>query len=71
MRFALLTASFLSPHLVEQKTMHCVGEENLKGWKITNPREGVIPERVRIQAAIKLEETKRMEEQRKQTVAVV
>ncbi|KAI0397760.1 hypothetical protein F5Y17DRAFT_290840 [Xylariaceae sp. FL0594] len=57
--------------LVEQKTIRCVGgEEKLKGWKITGPREGVIPERVKIQQAMKQEELKRLEEQGKSTVAV-
>ncbi|KAI0118894.1 hypothetical protein GGR51DRAFT_554582 [Nemania sp. FL0031] len=56
--------------LVERKTMRCIGEEKLKGWKITGAREGVIPNRVRIQEAMKREEMKRMEEQRKNTVAV-
>jgi hypothetical protein len=54
---------------VERKTMRCIGEEKLKGWKITAPREGVIPQRVRIQEAMRLEELKRMEEQKKYPVA--
>ncbi|KAI2637351.1 hypothetical protein GGS21DRAFT_473353 [Xylaria nigripes] len=56
--------------LVERKTMRGIGEENLKGWKITAPREGVIPERVRMQERMKLDELKRMEGQTKQGVAV-
>ncbi|KAI1168076.1 hypothetical protein F5B18DRAFT_347234 [Nemania serpens] len=56
--------------LVERKTMRSIGEEKLKGWKTTGPREGVVPERVRIQEAMKLEETKRIAEQRKFAVAV-
>ncbi|KAI1281370.1 hypothetical protein F5Y07DRAFT_354500 [Xylaria sp. FL0933] len=55
--------------LVERKTMRSIGEEKLKGWKITGPREGVVPQRVRIQEAMKREEMKRIEEQRKITVA--
>lgn len=50
--------------------MRSIGEEKLKGWKTTGPREGVVPERVRIQEAMKLEETKRIAEQRKFAVAV-
>jgi hypothetical protein len=49
--------------LVEQKTMRCLGgEEALKGWKITRPREPVVPQRVKIQEAMKMEEKRRMEE---------
>ncbi|KAI8635052.1 hypothetical protein F5Y19DRAFT_134292 [Xylariaceae sp. FL1651] len=51
--------------LVELKTMRSIGEDKLKGWKITAQREGVIPQRVRIQEAMKQEEIKRIEEQRK------
>lgn len=50
--------------------MRSIGEEKLKGWKITGPREGVVPERVRIQEAMRLEELKRIEERRKVAVAV-
>lgn len=45
------------------------GEEKLKGWKITAPREAVIPMRVRIWEKMKQEEANRMEEQRKVAVA--
>ncbi|KAI8947655.1 hypothetical protein F4801DRAFT_559890 [Xylaria longipes] len=55
--------------LVERKTMSCIGEEKLKGWKPTGPRERVIPQRVKIQEAMKREEMKRMEEQKKYAVA--
>lgn len=52
--------------LVEQKTMAAVGgPEKLKGWKITTPRERVVPERVRIQEAMKREELRRLEEERR------
>ncbi|KAI0841787.1 hypothetical protein F5Y06DRAFT_199243 [Hypoxylon sp. FL0890] len=51
--------------LVERKTMDAVGgQEKLRGWKITTPRERVVPERVRIQEAMKREELRRLEEQR-------
>jgi hypothetical protein len=46
--------------LVEQATMRALGKERLSGWKITGPREKVIPERLRIQAQMKLEEEKRL-----------
>ncbi|KAI2470406.1 hypothetical protein F4781DRAFT_390820 [Annulohypoxylon bovei var. microspora] len=53
--------------LVERKTMKAVGgEEMLKGWGITMPRERLVPERVRIQEAMKREELRRMEEEEKQ-----
>ncbi|KAK9781951.1 hypothetical protein SCAR479_01822 [Seiridium cardinale] len=49
--------------LVERKTIESLGgEEQLKGWKITRLREAVIPERVRIQEAMKRDEMKRLEE---------
>lgn len=48
--------------LVEQATMRALGKERLDGWKITAPREGVVPERVRIQERMKQEELKRLEE---------
>ncbi|KAI1476424.1 hypothetical protein F4774DRAFT_392935 [Daldinia eschscholtzii] len=49
---------------VEQKTIAAVGgPEKLKGWRITMPRERVIPERVRIQEAMKREELRRLEEE--------
>ncbi|CAJ2510036.1 Uu.00g059360.m01.CDS01 [Anthostomella pinea] len=56
--------------LVERKTMQDVdGEERLKGWRITKPREGVVPQRVRIQEEMRLAELKRLEEQRGVAVA--
>ncbi|KAI1144496.1 hypothetical protein F5Y05DRAFT_407886 [Hypoxylon sp. FL0543] len=52
--------------LVERKTMDAVGgREKLRGWKITAPRERVVPERVRIQEAMKRDELRRLEEQRR------
>ncbi|TGJ80587.1 hypothetical protein E0Z10_g8183 [Xylaria hypoxylon] len=65
----VLANSVFSFATVERKTMRSIGEEKLKGWKITAPRERVIPQRVRIQEAMKREEMKRMEGQRKYTVA--
>ncbi|KAI1213268.1 uncharacterized protein F4807DRAFT_256901 [Annulohypoxylon truncatum] len=53
--------------LVERKTMDAVGgEEMLKGWKTTMPRERIVPERVHIQEAMKREELRRMEEEQNQ-----
>ena len=54
--------------LVELTTLRALGKDNLKDWKITNPRQGVIPERLRAQARMKEQELKRMEESRKVTV---
>lgn len=53
--------------LVERKTMEAVGgAEKLKGWRITRAREGIVPERVRIQEAMKREELRRLEEEQRQ-----
>lgn len=49
--------------------MSSIGEEKLKGWKPTGPREPVIPQRVRIQEEMKRMEMKRIEEQKKYPVA--
>jgi len=46
--------------LVEQVTLHALGKENLKGWKITASREEVVPERIRIQERMKKEEEERL-----------
>jgi len=46
--------------LVEQMTMRALGGKSLKGWKIAAPREGVVPERVRIQERMKREEEERL-----------
>ncbi|KAB5558328.1 SCA7, zinc-binding domain-containing protein [Coniochaeta sp. 2T2.1] len=56
--------------LVELTTMRALGKDRLEGWKITAPREGVIPERVRIQERMKQEELKRLEELKKNAVDV-
>jgi hypothetical protein len=55
--------------LVERHTLRALGKDDLKGWKITGPREGIVPERVRIQERMKREEIKRLEEARKISVA--
>lgn len=52
--------------LVERATLRMLGEgDGLKGWRITHPREKVVPERIRIQERMKQEELKRLEERRK------
>ncbi|KAK3322495.1 hypothetical protein B0H66DRAFT_205803 [Apodospora peruviana] len=48
--------------LVEQMTLQALGKDRLPGWKIAAPREGVVPERVRIQERMRLEELRRLEE---------
>ncbi|OTB08390.1 hypothetical protein M426DRAFT_52197 [Hypoxylon sp. CI-4A] len=56
--------------LVERKTMREVGgQEKLRGWKITMPRERLVPERVRIQEEMKREEVRRLEEEQKRLKA--
>lgn len=53
--------------LVERTTLRMLGKEGegLEGWAITQPREGIVPERLRIQEKWKEEELKRLEEQRR------
>ncbi|KAL2019695.1 hypothetical protein VTK56DRAFT_9314 [Thermocarpiscus australiensis] len=51
--------------LVEQVTLRALGKDRLSGWKITAPRERVVPERVKIQERMKQEELKRLEELKK------
>lgn len=46
--------------LVEQKTLRALGRDALEGWHITAPREEVVPERVRVQEAMKREEARRL-----------
>ncbi|KAI2612648.1 uncharacterized protein GGS25DRAFT_529275 [Hypoxylon fragiforme] len=62
--------------LVERKTMDAVGggggggegkgRKMLKGWRITRPRERLVPERVRVQEAMKREELRRLEEEERE-----
>lgn len=47
--------------LVEQTTLRALGRKSLSGWTIAAPRENVVPERLKAQARMKEEETKRME----------
>lgn len=49
-----------SYNLVEQATLRLLGVESLPGWKITAPREQVIPERLKVQDRMKQEEIKRL-----------
>jgi len=46
--------------LVEQVTMRALDSKNLKDWKLAAPREGVVPERVRIQERMKRDEEARL-----------
>lgn len=58
--------------LVERATLRMLGkseEEGLKGWHITQPRERVVPARLRVQEKMRQEELKRLEEQRKTATA--
>jgi hypothetical protein len=47
--------------LVELHTLRALGKDRLPGWKITAPRESVVPERIRIQEKMKQEELARLE----------
>ena len=46
--------------LVELKTIKELGQENLKSWKITSERRPLVPERLKIQAAMKEQEAERL-----------
>ena len=48
--------------LVELATLRALGRVRLEGWEIKAPREGVVPERVRVQERMKREELKRLAE---------
>lgn len=48
--------------LVERATLRALGKESLPGWEITAPREARVPSRLRIQAKMKEEENKRLQE---------
>ncbi|KAH8894986.1 hypothetical protein GQ53DRAFT_792789 [Thozetella sp. PMI_491] len=54
--------------LVELATLRALGKDRLPSWKIEAAREKVVPERVRIQEKMKLEEQKRMEAAKAQAV---
>ncbi|ETS80610.1 hypothetical protein PFICI_08139 [Pestalotiopsis fici W106-1] len=57
--------------LVEQKTIQSLGgEEKLKSWQITKPREAIVPERVRNQEAMKRDEARRLQTAREIAVEV-
>lgn len=48
--------------LVERKTMQSLGgEELLRAWRTTMPRESVVPERVRIQEEMRQAEARRLQ----------
>lgn len=46
--------------LVERKTMRALGKERLEDWKILGERQRVVPERVKIQQALKKQEEERL-----------
>jgi hypothetical protein len=56
--------------LVEQKTLRALGKDELPGWKITAPREGRVPARLKQQAKWKEEEIRRLAEAQKLGVTV-
>jgi hypothetical protein len=45
---------------VERKTLSALGKDSLNGWKITHGRDKIVPERVKRQQAMKLEEQARL-----------
>lgn len=53
--------------LVERATLRMLGKEakGLEGWAITHPREGIVPERMRVQERWKQEELERLAEKRR------
>ena len=40
--------------------MRDVGKERLEGWKIAQPRQRIVPERIRVQERMKREEEERL-----------
>lgn len=46
--------------VVERKTLRAVGKDRLEGWKIQGERQGIVPERVRIQQEMKRKEAERL-----------
>ncbi|KAF2204104.1 hypothetical protein GQ43DRAFT_438242 [Delitschia confertaspora ATCC 74209] len=52
--------------VVELKTLRALGKSRLEGWRITEERQGVIPERVRIQERMKREEEERLRKLKEQ-----
>ena len=49
--------------VVELKTIKEIGADNLKGWRMTGKREKIVPERAKIQAHMRKEEQRRLQEQ--------
>lgn len=47
-------------NVVERKTLKALGMERLEGWKITAERQGIVPERLRIQEEMKKKEEERL-----------
>ena len=48
--------------LVEQKTLKELGKERLLGWKITGGRDHLVPMRLKLQAKMKEDELRRLNE---------
>lgn len=53
--------------LVEQMTRRVLNGRNLEEWKPTAPREGVVPDRIRVQEILRREEKERMAALKAQT----
>lgn len=46
--------------IVERKTLHDLGKDRLKGWKIKGGRDFVVPDRVKAQEEMKRQELERL-----------
>ncbi|KAF2183267.1 hypothetical protein K469DRAFT_739849 [Zopfia rhizophila CBS 207.26] len=55
--------------LVGRTTLRALGKDGLRDWKITAPRQGVVPSRIKIWEQMKVEEARRMEASRKVSAA--
>jgi hypothetical protein len=48
--------------LIEKATLRALGVTSLAGWKITREREGVVPNRLKVQEKMRLEELERLKQ---------
>jgi hypothetical protein len=49
--------------VVQLETIKEIGADNLKGWRMTGKREKIVPERAKIQAHMRKEEQRRLQEE--------
>ena len=50
--------------IVERKTLAALGRDRLQGWKITHERQALVPERLRLQAAMREQELERLQNEK-------